>query len=198
MELNKETDFLSHYTNNATSCNKNVSTSDNVDSDSEHSFVCKQTVSEIDDIRNPSLSRKRADAGAVQEINIVTIDDSDRTCNYTDDTPFTCFASVSTESKGKRKTLESNEYITAAMFKSFMDSHNEQMEFVRNSIQLLSDSFYEEEYYEDDEDNYDSEEEEPPKKRTRSDNVIFLILMLLTIVVAINKTHVQHTLLKHR
>ena len=170
MESNKEHDLLSHYvSNNARSCIRNDSynsTLENVDTDSEHSFVCKQTVSE-NESSNPSLSRKRADA--VQEINIVTIDEPES--NNTNSAPFTCLASVSTNAKRKRNSLESQEYVTSEMFEAFMESHNKQMELVKNSIQSLNDSFYEEdEFYEEEEDDYYSEEEEPPRKKSRSDN----------------------------
>jgi hypothetical protein len=59
------------------------------------------------------------------------------------------------------------------MFKTFLDSHNKQMDTIQHCLDSLNSTYYDEyEDYEDEEgDNYDSEDE-PPRKIFRSDTFL--------------------------
>ena len=80
--------------------------------------------------------------------------------------PLSCSVSVSTASiRNISARSEKTEFITAAMFKTFRDSLNKQMDTIQHSLDSLNSTYYDEyEDYEDEEgDNYDSEDE-PPRK----------------------------------
>ena len=59
------------------------------------------------------------------------------------------------------------------MFKTFLDSHNKQMDTIQHCLDSLNSIYYDEyEDYEDEEGaNYDSEDE-PPRKISRSDTFL--------------------------
>ena len=118
-------------------------------------------------------TRKRVDAAPdLQEIELTVCDQDGATSGPS---KFSCTANVK-EGAPRTYVSDSNstfhEYITADMFKAFLDSHNKQMEFVKTSIDSLNNSFYEDISEEEEEDSYESEEEvERPRKRQRTHEV---------------------------
>ena len=69
---------------------------------------------------------------------------------------------------------EETEFITAAMFKTFLDSHNKQMDTIQHSLDSLNSTYYDE--YEDYDEEGDNSEDEPPRKITRSDTFVSVAL----------------------
>lgn len=113
----------------------------------------------------------------MQEINIVTLDDSLSGVEHppsVDNRPLSCSVSVSTTNiRNISARSEETEFITVAMFKTFLDSHNKQMDTIQHSLDSLNSTYYDEyeDYEDEEEDNYDSEDE-PPRKISRSDTFL--------------------------
>ena len=171
--MDKQSDLLSNYVAKAVINNSVLNNSPDAEMESEHSSDCKQAVS---DLVHTSETRKWVDV-PVQEINIVTLDDSlsgvERPPSV-DNRPLSCSVSVSTANiRNISARSEETEFITAAMFKTFLDSHNKQMDTIQHSLGSLNSTYYDEyeDYEDEEEDNYDSEDE-PPRKISRSDTFL--------------------------
>jgi hypothetical protein len=80
---------------------------------------------------------------------------------------------VKPEPEATEKKVSETEFITAAMFKTFLDSHNKQMDTIQHSLDSLNSIYYDEyEDYEDEEG--DNSEDELPRKIARSDTDVLL------------------------
>ena len=121
--MDKQSDLLSNYVAKAVINNSGINISPDAEMESEHSSICKQTVSDLVDT---SETRKRVDV-PMQEINIVSLDDGlsgvERPPSV-DNRPLSCSASVSTASiRNISARSEETEFITVAMFISHVAEH---------------------------------------------------------------------------